>query len=222
MRALKFLKPLINKTIRPLVKAYLSADREYRYKDIQLTVLKGVFHPGLFFSTKILLDYLQQFELTGKLFLELGAGSGLISIYAAKQEALVTASDISGLSVKNIKLNSDKNNVTLQIIHSDLFEKIPRAKFDFILINPPYYKKQPKTEEEFAWYCGEHSEYFLKLFNELPGYMHFNSRVIMILSEDCDIKEIAGFAQGNNFQMAVKKKYFRLWEINYIYEVMKA
>lgn len=220
MAALKFLKPLINKTIRPVVKAWLSVDREYRHKNIQLTVLKGVFHPGLFFSTKILLEYLKLFNLNGKTFLELGAGSGLISVFAAKKGAHVFASDISELSVKNIKQNADKNNVVIQIIHSNLFEKIPQTKFDFILINPPYYKRQPKTEDEFAWYCGEYSEYFVKLFNELSVYVHYQSKVIMVLSDDCNIEEIKSISQKNNFKMILKKKYFRIWEMNYVYEII--
>jgi release factor glutamine methyltransferase len=222
MPALKFLKPLIDKTIRTLVNSYLSADREYSYKGIRLTVLKGVFHPGLFFSTRILLEYLQQFHLGNKTFLELGAGSGLISIFAAQKGALVTASDISSLSIKNIKLNSDKNNVTIQIIHSNLFEEIPDATFDFILINPPYYKRQPKTENEFAWYCGENSEYFVTLFRDLSKYVHQQSKVVMVLSDDCDIKEIKSISQKNNFQMILKKKYFRFLEMDYVYEVVKA
>jgi len=213
-------KPLINRILQPIVKAYISKEREYNYKGIQLMVLKGVFHPGLFFSTKILLNYLYQFDIAGKTFLELGAGTGLISIYAAGKNALVTASDISELSIKNIKLNVDKNNMNVQIIHSNLFENIPRSKFDFILINPPYYKRHPKTEDEFAWYCGEHSEYFVKLFNQLAEYIHEQSRIIMVLSDECDIKEIKFIAQKNNFNMVMKEKYFRFWETNFVFEFL--
>ena len=205
-----------------MVKVYLSADRKFRYRNISLTVLKGVFHPGIFFSTKILINYLNPFDLTNKTFLELGAGTGLISIYAAKKNAHVFASDISEQSIKNIKLNVDKNKVNIQIIHSNLFEKIPQIKFDLILINPPYYKKQPKTDAEFAWYCGENSEYFLKFFNELSAYTHQQSKVIMVLSEDCDIDQINSIAQKNNFQMVLKKKYFRFFEMDYVYEILMA
>ncbi|MEO5570872.1 MAG: methyltransferase, partial [Bacteroidia bacterium] len=199
MFARSIFKPFINKAIKPLIEIYLSKNRNYNYGDIQLIIFKGVFHPGLFFSTKILLDHLKQFNLTNKIFLELGAGSGLISIYASKRNAQVTASDISENSVKNVKLNADKNNAAFQIIHSDLFEKIPQMNFDFVLINPPYYNRQPNNEAEYAWYCGEHSEYFEKLFSELSGYIHRQSKVIMVLSEDCDLEKIKSIVLKNNF-----------------------
>jgi release factor glutamine methyltransferase len=222
MNSLNLFKSLINKTIKPLIEIYLSKDRNYKYGDIHLTIFKGVFHPGLFFSTKILLGYLKQFDLTNTTFLELGAGSGLISIYASKKNGKVTATDISELSVKNIKHNSDKNNSGIRIIHSNLFETIPQEKFDFILINPPYYKKDPKTENEFAWYCGEHSEYFIKFFRELSAYVHPQTKAIMVLSEDCNLEEIKSIALKNNFQILLKKKYFRYWEINYVFEIVMA
>jgi len=222
MNSRNLFKSLINKTIKPLIEIYLSKDRNYKYGDIHLTIFKGVFHPGLFFSTKILLGYLKQFDLTNTTFLELGAGSGLISIYASKKNGKVTATDISELSVKNIKHNSEKNKTGIRIIHSNLFETIPHEKFDFILINPPYYKRDPKTENEFAWYCGEHSEYFIKFFRELSAYIHPQTKAIMVLSEDCNLEEIKSIALKNNFQMLLKKKYFRYWEINYVFEIVTA
>ena len=83
----------------------------------------------------------------------------------------------------------------------------------------PYYKRQPKAEAEFAWYCGEDSEYFVKLFTELPLYIHQQSKVIMVLSDDCDIAQINSIAQKNNFLMVLGKKYFRFWETDYVYEI---
>jgi release factor glutamine methyltransferase len=221
MVSLKFVKPLMNRTLRPIVKAYLTKERKYSYKGLQLIVLKGVFHPGLFFSTRILLNYLQQFNLDGNSLLELGAGTGLISIYAAKQKAFATASDISELSIINIKRNAEANKVEVRIIHSNLFEKIACSKFDFVVINPPYYKREPKTDDEFAWYCGEHSEYFVKLFNQLEEYIHEQSKIIMVLSDECDIEEIKSLAKKNEFEMVMKKKYFRFWETNFVFEFFK-
>ncbi len=216
------LRRLLRSIITPFYKAfaefYLKKNRSYTYKGIQIQVNKGVFHPGLFFSTGILLDYLKQFPLQGKKFMELGAGTGLIAVWAAKKGAIVMATDISSLAVGNTNINAQKNNVSVQMIHGDLFEKIDKILFDFIVINPPYYKKQPVTEAEYAWFCGENSEYFKKLFKGLPSYIHPQTKTIMVLSEACNIDEINAIAVHNKFKMQLKKEIYRLIEMNYVYE----
>src|SRR6185436_6799030 len=106
-------------------------------------------------STHMLLKYLKKLPLEKKLFLELGCGSGLISIYAAKKGAMVTATDINETALLFLAKNSRFNNTALRIIKSDLFHDISEQAFDIIAINPPYYKKQPLSARDYAWHCGE-------------------------------------------------------------------
>ncbi len=85
-------------------------------------------------------------------FLEIGVGTGLISIFAAKQGAVVEGTDINPTAVANAKHNAVKNNVNAQFHCGDLFEGIS-AKFDIIVFNPPYLpsymgEKLPKWEEK--------------------------------------------------------------------------
>ena len=70
-----------------------------------------------------------------KTFLELGAGSGLISICAAQKGAAVTATDINPVAIQYLQKNSLANNVSLRVIESDLFKTIAAQQFDFIAIN---------------------------------------------------------------------------------------
>ena len=51
-----------------------------------------------------------------------------------------------------------------------MFDKIEKVNFDYIVINPPYFPKNPKSEKEFAWFCGSDFEYFKKLFSQLKDY----------------------------------------------------
>src|SRR6476620_8158278 len=136
------LRHIVAHTYKPLLVKYLSKTRIYRYKDIRLSVAPEVFHPGFFSSTQLLLQYISKLPLQGKRFLEPGCGSGLISILAAKNGAMVTATDINPVAVEYLKKNSSQNKVDLEIIRSDLFNNIPEQQFDIIAINPPYYKKQ--------------------------------------------------------------------------------
>ena len=103
-------------------------------------------------------------SLKGKKFLEPGAGSGLISIYAAKKGARVTATDINPVAIEFLRDNSEENNVQIDIIQSDLFENIPLQHFDIIAINPPYYKKNPADLLIMHGIAAENGEYFFKLF----------------------------------------------------------
>lgn len=81
--------------------------------------------------------------------LDIGAGSGIISIMLAKlAEANVTAVDISPNALyvlkKNISLHNMKGKV--KPVLGDLFPKRKHSKFDMIVSNPPYIpEKEWKT-----------------------------------------------------------------------------
>ncbi|HNJ28635.1 MAG TPA: class I SAM-dependent methyltransferase, partial [Ferruginibacter sp.] len=141
-------------TYKPLLERYLSRTRRYRYGAIVLDISPEVFHPGFFYSTELLLKYLGRLPLQEKKVLELGCGSGLISIAAAQKGAHVTASDINPVAIDFLHTNSAVNGVHLNILQSDLFAAIPEQRFDIIAINPPYYKKQAVTAKDHAWFCG--------------------------------------------------------------------
>lgn len=193
----------------------------YSYGNIRLEIPPEVFHPGFFFSTRLLLRYISALSLKGQRFLELGAGSGLISIAAAKNGATVTATDINPVAVGCLRRNCDQNNVKAETILSDLFADIPEQSFDIIAINPPYYKKQPQTMADHAWYCGENGEYFVQLFTNLEEYIHKNSNVLIVLSEECDIDMINKIASSHNFYMQKKITKKSLWENLYIYQITR-
>ena len=100
------LKYIVAHTYKPLLIKYLSKIRIYKYEDIELEISPEVFHPGFFFSTSILLNLVKQLPLQGKSFLEPGCGSGLISIYAARKGAMVTATDINPVAIEFLKKNA--------------------------------------------------------------------------------------------------------------------
>jgi len=72
--------------------------------------------------------------------LEIGCGSGVASLAAAKTAESVLGVDINPEAVKCAKANGEKNRIAnASFIESDLFAAVPSdAKFDAILFNPPY------------------------------------------------------------------------------------
>jgi release factor glutamine methyltransferase len=215
------LKHIVAHTYKPLLIKYLSKTRMYKWGGIKLEIPPQVFHPGFFFSTQLLLQYINRLPLQNKNLLELGAGSGLIAMYAAKQGAVVTATDINPIAIKYLHSNSVQNNVSLEIIRSDLFTDIPNHSFDIIAINPPYYKKQPVTLQDFAWFCGENGQYFSGLFSQLAGYIHDKTETIMVLCDGCDIAMIETAAARNGFELQLVLTKQNMLEKNFIYKIEK-
>ena len=213
------LKYIVGTTWQPLLKKYLSKTRAFTYKNIRLQIPSSVFHPGFFFSTHLLLDQVKKLPLQNKSLLEPGAGSGLISIYAAQNGATVTATDVNPLAVEYLGENSRRNNVRINIIESDIFSRVPPESFDIIAINPPYYKKNPESLADYAWYCGENGEYFENLFSGLKKYMHWESVVLMVLCDGCDIGMIKKMADQKGYEMNKIQTKKNVLEKNFIYRI---
>ena len=219
MRA--FLKKILSPLLQKASAIYLSKPRKYRYKDLSVLIEPTVFPPFLTISTKLLLEFIAPLSLKGKTFLELGCGSGIISILAARNGAQVTATDINPIAISALVKNAASNHVVIDILSSDLFENLMDKSFDYIIINPPYYPKNPISIAEKAWFCGEQFDYFEQLFFQLPHFKTSDNNIIMILSEDCDLQKIKTIALNNKmaFKVLLAKKV--AGEKNYIFEIDK-
>ena len=215
----RLIRYVVAKTYQPLLVRYLSHTRTYSYKNIRLQVPSEVFHPGFFYSTHYLLQYIDGLQLQQKTFLELGAGSGLIAMYAAKKNAYVTASDINPTAIEYLGINQAANGVNISVVHSDMFSAIPRQAFDIIAINPPYYKKDPVLPRQYAWYCGENGEYFQKLFRGIGEYTHPDSTIVMTLCDGCDITMIHSIAKENKYSLRCVVTKQNLVENHFIYKI---
>jgi release factor glutamine methyltransferase len=199
-------RKIISFATTTLVKKYLQKDRTFTYKDFKLIVLKDVFHPGLFRSTKVFAEWIEQQDISNKKILEIGSGAGLLALVAAKKGAIVTAVDINPKAVENTKLNATANGLNVTVLQSDLMAAVSEKQFDLVLINPPYYPKQPGNDYGKAWYCGENFEYFANLFQQLKQY-GLTDRCYLILSDTCDLVSIAQVARQHTLQLLeVKRK----------------
>jgi release factor glutamine methyltransferase len=218
----KIKKWVLSKTLQPYLVAKTQKTQHLIFKGIKLEIWPGVFHPTYFFSTKYLVDFIESVNLKNKTLLEIGCGSGLVSIMAHKQGALVTAIDISAKAVQNTLHNLQLNQIQIEVLESNLFQNLNNKKFDIIIINPPFYKKNPITESEFAWYCGENLQYFQSLFSNLNKHLNTDGSVYMILSDECAIEEIRQLCLENKLVWEQAKSYKNWLESNYIFKIKSA
>lgn len=215
----RLLLKIISPLLRVFVKYYFKKPRPYHYKMVDGIVLPGVFFPHFTMSTKFFIDFLEDKNLKQKSVLELGCGTGIISVYAAQNGAKVTASDINPASITNVRLNAKRNSVEIKVIQCDLFENIEPSPFDYVLINPPYYPKNPKDDAEKAWFCGVDFDYFKNLFPQLPAYFNPSGFVYMILSENCEIDKIKAIASESNLRFTAVFERQKWGEVTYIYRI---
>ncbi len=220
---MSFLRNFIKKITHPFLKKgaeyYYKKPRSYTYNGITTIVHPDVFPPHLTLSTKILLDYISEIDLSKKTFLELGCGSGIISLYASQKGANVTASDINTTALEYLTKASQTNHLPVNCVHSDLFENITEKQFDYILINPPYYPKSPENIKQQAWFCGKDFEYFESLFTQLPTHLSSKNTTYMILSEDCELEKIKSIALKNNTIMELIYETKKMGEKNFIFSI---
>lgn len=216
-----FIKRITHPFLKRGLQYYYQKPRPYTYKGITTMVHPDVFPPHLTFSTKILLDFISDVNFAQKTFLELGCGSGIISLFASKKGAVVTASDINKIALEQLEIAASKNKLLVNCVYSNLFNEINSNHFDYILINPPYYPKSPETIKQQAWYCGTSFEYFEQLFEQIPSYLSKENATYMILSEDCKIEIIKGIASKNAVQLLLVFETVKAAEKNYIFQLIK-
>jgi predicted nicotinamide N-methyase len=89
---------------------------------------------------RFILDHPQDFA--GRRVLDLGSGSGLTAIAAAKAGAQrVLAADIDEVALAAITINAAENAVVIETTAKDLLSA-PQAGFDIVLVGDLYYERQ--------------------------------------------------------------------------------
>ncbi|KAM3551594.1 hypothetical protein MY1884_007645 [Beauveria asiatica] len=73
----------------------------------------------------------------GKSFLEVGLGTGLVSLYLAASGSAVAGVDINSKAVEITKKNFESNGRSGHFVVSDVFENVT-GKYDFIFWNHPW------------------------------------------------------------------------------------
>lgn len=178
-----------------------------------MQVPSGVFHPGLFFSSAVLAAEIERRQPGGRSVLDIGCGSGLLSLVAARAGAAVTAIDVSALAVEATASNATANGLDIEVLQSDLFAALGDRRFDLVVVNPPYFAKDPLDDAERAWFAGANLDYFDRFFAGVGGHLAEGSQrgmLLMVLGEGCDMQTITTAATRHGFALSVAVRR-RVW-----------
>jgi release factor glutamine methyltransferase len=143
--------------------------------------------------------------------LEMGTGTGVVAVHAAKLGAKVTAVDINPHAVECARRNAARNNVRFEVVRSDLFDKIP-GSFDVIAFNPPYLPgdSTSTTWIEKAWSGGEEgSEVAVRFLRDAWKHLNPGGRIYMILSSVGGLMSVLKAAKERySTEMLIEQRMF--------------
>ena len=154
-----------------------------------------------------------------KKILDLCTGSGAIAVSLAKylNGSEITALDISNAALKIAKKNAISNEVENQItfISSDIFNNLGNEKFDIIVSNPPYIRKdvikklnkEVQKEPHIALDGGEDGlDFYRKIIKESYQYLKYGGYLCFEIGFDQKIDVIELIEKEEKFQNTYSKK----------------
>jgi release factor glutamine methyltransferase len=134
-----------------------------RVQGVPFLVMPSVFNPKVPRTGQFLASQIDS-RLVGPdaAVLDMGTGTGICAVFAAKHARLVVAVDINAEAVRcagiNILMNHQESKI--EVRHGDLFEPVLAERFDLILFNPPFLRGTPRDDRDRAWRSSDVAERF--------------------------------------------------------------
>lgn len=174
---------------------------------LPLVVLPGVLNPALFRSSGVVLEALDGGAVpAGATVLDLGTGSGVLAVGAARSARSVVAVDINPAAVRCARINALLNGVEdrVEVREGDLFAPVAGERFDVVLCNPPFFRGTPRTPFEAALYSTDFARRFSAA---LPVHLTEGGFALVVLSTEGDIAgyETAFRDAGLTFQIVAER-----------------
>ena len=166
---------------------------------VPLVVMPRVFNPVLLRTGALRVRALERLPLkAGLSVLDLGTGSGVGAVFAARRGASVVAVDINPQAVRCVRINALLNHVDERIDArlGNLFGPVAGLQFDVVLFNPPYYRGIPRDALDHAWRAQDVFERFAGGLDQMlaPG-----GYAVLTLSTDGDCDELLAELEAAGF-----------------------
>src|SRR5581483_2417147 len=140
--------------------------------------------------------------------LDMGTGSGVGAVVAARHARRVVAVDINPTAVRcaraNVLLNRLEDRV--EVLEGDLFAPVAGRRFDVILFNPPFFQGVPRDDADRAWRSTDVAERFAA---RLRDHLAPGGFALVLLSSVGGAPEFLRQFQRHDFAMtaAAEREY---------------
>ncbi|MDE2260947.1 MAG: methyltransferase [Gammaproteobacteria bacterium] len=134
--------------------------------------------------------------------LDMGTGSGVCAVFAARHARRVVAVDINTAAVRCASINALLNRLEdkIEASHGDLFEPVAGRRFDLILFNPPFRHGEPCNDRDRAWRSVGVAERFAE---GLEGHLKRAGCALLLLSTYADPEIFLGPLRRRGHRMSV-------------------
>ena len=194
-----------------------------RAAGFRLTVPPTVFHPGYFISSEAFAGFVDKLDLSGKSVADVGTGSGIIALAAARAGAkTVIATDINPNAAAAASENALANGLGGKVhgLCGNLLEAIsPRPVFDVIMSSPPKHAGEPRDLADAGWHAGSGDRNILNLFEQARQRLRPGGVFYLMISSDSDLDRYgkaiakAGFKAKLAFEHSILFESFPLYEL---------
>jgi len=171
------------------------------------------------FETEILVDEILKLDCKKDKILDIGCGSGAISLALADnlKKSYVYGIDINKEAIKLSNKNKEKLNLkNVDFFESDIFSNIKEKNFDIIVSNPPYIdeidmktlEKELSFEPQNALYGGKDGLFFYREIIE-NSLDYLSEKGVMAFEIGYNQMEIiSNLLIENGFEILLQKKDF--------------
>ena len=196
--------------------------RSVRAAGLRLAIYPSVFHPKLFLTSEFFARFLSTIDLEGKQVADVGTGTGILALAAAREGAKSVALDINPMAVKaagdNARANGLGDRVTA--IRSDLMSALaPSSQFDVIISNPPFFSGEPRDIADRAWVAGPGYRDIALLFEQARERLKPSGTMYVLLSSDSDLHFFGQLIAKAGFRARIATAFSILVESMTIYEL---
>lgn len=200
--------------------------RLIRIAGFELTIGPTVYDPRYYRAPAFFAQFIGGLNLSGKTVADVGTGSGLQALAAARAGAAkVVAVDINPSAVATAAANARANGFDERVsaITSDLLSATtPEPHFDVILSNPPFCDGKAWDIADRAWRAGPQYRDITPLFSQARSRLAPDGVMYLILSSHTDLEFVGAVIQRTGFDLRIVREQRVFFETLVIFELRPA